>query len=188
MDHPLPDLPTKMNRDEYYRWAERQPRGRFELVAGRVIAMPAERIAHVEAKSTVWLMLREAIAAAGVSCTAYADGVTVEVGDDTAYEPDALVDCGGRIDRNAMAAPSPVIVVEVLSPSTRSMDTGTKLAGYFRVPSIQHYLIVDIDRRTVTHHRRLDDDGIDTSTQAAGRLILEPPGIAIGIDVLFADQ
>ncbi len=91
MDHPLPDLPTRMNRDEYYRWAERQPRGRFELVSGRVIAMPAERVAHVAASSMAWLLLRQAVAHAGVPCTAYADGVTVEVDHDTAFEPDALV-------------------------------------------------------------------------------------------------
>ena len=47
MDQPLPDLPTRMSRTDYYRWAERQPRGRFELVSGRVIAMAPERIGHV---------------------------------------------------------------------------------------------------------------------------------------------
>jgi len=35
-----------------------------------------------------------------------------------------------------------VVVVEVLSPATQSVDFADKLADYFRVPSIQHYLIV----------------------------------------------
>ena len=36
-----------------------------------------------------------------------------------------------------------MIVVEVLSPSTRHIDASKKLAGYFRLPSVAHYLIVD---------------------------------------------
>jgi Uma2 family endonuclease len=38
---------------------------------------------------------------------------------------------------------NPVVVVEVLSPSTARMDGTTKLNGHFKVPSIQHYPIVD---------------------------------------------
>ena len=40
-------------------------------------------------------------------------------------------------------------VVEVTSPSTGRVDTVQKLADYFRVPSIQHYLIIDVARRMV---------------------------------------
>ena len=44
-------------------------------------------------------------------------------------------------------------MVEVLSPSTKHVDTGKKLEGYFRVPSIVHYLVVDPERRMVTTER-----------------------------------
>jgi hypothetical protein len=47
-------------------------------------------------------------------------------------------------------------VVEVLSPSTRYIEASAKLAGYFRLPSVQHYLIVDPDRPTVMHHTPAD--------------------------------
>jgi Uma2 family endonuclease len=43
-----------------------------------------------------------------------------------------------------MTAPNPVIVVEVLSPSTRGIDTTVKLADYFRVSGLRHYVIVDL--------------------------------------------
>jgi hypothetical protein len=45
-------------------------------------------------------------------------------------------------------------VVEVLSPSTRRIDASAKLAGYFRIRDVQHYLIVDPDKRPVIHHAR----------------------------------
>jgi len=53
--------------------------------------------------------------------------VTVEVDADTDYEPDAVVNYGPKVPPDATAATNPVIVVEVLSPTTQSIDTGEKL-------------------------------------------------------------
>lgn len=185
MADPLPTPTGKLTREEYRRWAEAQPRGRFELVAGEVVAMAPERARHIEVKAAAWLALRRAIKTAGVGCQAYADGFTVEVDDDTDYEPDALVNCGERPNGNAIAAPNPVVVVEVTSPGTKSVDTGTKLADYFRVPSIQHYLIVMVEKRVVVHHARRAGDEIGTRLVASGRIELDPPGIAVTVEELF---
>jgi len=43
--------------------------------------------------------------------------------------------------------PHPVIVVEMLSPSSGNLDKITKLADYFRVGNLTHYLIIDLGRR-----------------------------------------
>ena len=96
----------------------------------------------------------------------------METGDGD-YEPDALVNCGEPMADDAVAAPNPVIIVEVLSPGTASTDTGGKLADYFRVPSVAHYLIVHPTRRTVTHHRRAAD-GIDTRIIVNGPIAMDP--------------
>lgn len=177
--------PGKLTREDFRRWAEAQSRGRYELVAGEVVAMAPEREEHIDVKAVAWLALRQAIKAAGVRCRAYADGFTVEVDENTVYEPDALVNCGDRPDRNTTVAPNPVVVVEVTSPGTRSVDTNSKLGGYFRVPSIQHYLIVEAGRRLVIHHRRDVEDGIATRVVASGRIEMDPPGIAITVEELF---
>ena len=87
--------------------------------------------------------------------------MTIEIGEDTDYEPDAVVSCGERLDDEAIAVPDQVIIVEVESPSTRSTDAGGKLADYFRLDSVQHYLIVRTSRRQVIHHRR-DGGRIET--------------------------
>ena len=52
MAEPLPVPPGKLTREEYRRWAEAQPRGRFELVAGEVFAMAPERVAHARIKAS----------------------------------------------------------------------------------------------------------------------------------------
>ena len=182
----IPD-PPRMSRDEYRRWAEAQPRGRFERVAGEVVAMAPERAAHNLVKMRAWRALDAAVRAAGLPCQAFGDGMTVEIGDDYDYEPDALVNCGDRLPADAVAVPNPVVVVEVLSPSSRSTDTGAKLADYFRVPSVSHYLILRADRPQVIHHRRHGGGGIETRVLAEGALRLDPPGIEVSMADFYSE-
>lgn len=186
MGHSVAKSPVILSREAFRRWTEAQPHGRYERVTGEIVAMAPERAAHVRVKARVWQALDQAIRAATLPCEALADGVTIEVGDDTDYKPDAVVTCGERMADNDIAASNPVIVVEVLSPSTQSVDTGTKLADYFRVPSIRHYLIVRADRHTVVHHRRRDDGGIETQSLVDGPVILDPPGITIALEDFYA--
>ncbi len=180
----LPRSLVVLSRAEYRAWAEAQPQGRFERVEGEVIAMAPERAGHARVKARVWQALDRAVRDAGLPCEALPDGITVEIGDGTDYEPDAVVTCGGPMPDDAVAAPNPVIVVEVLSPSTRSVDSGAKLADYFRLPSLIHYLIVRADRRQIIHHRRTGAT-LETAIVTDGSITLEPPGITIGLNDIF---
>ncbi len=101
------------------------------------------------------------------------------------YEPDALVNFGDRLDGNALAATNPVIIVEVLSPSTASADTGGKLAGYFQIASVAHYLIVHPARRQIIHHHRVTY-GIETQIVVDGAIRMDPPGMAIELADIYA--
>jgi Uma2 family endonuclease len=170
-------------REEFRRWCEAQTKGRYERVDGRIVAMAPERGAHLRAKGAIYRALHRAVAVAGVPCQALPDGATVESGDSD-YEPGALVNCGEAMADDAVSAPNPVIVVEVLSPGTASTDTGGKLANYFRVPSVVHYLIVHPTRRSVTHHRRTGD-GIETRIIVNGPITMAPPGIVITAEEIF---
>jgi Uma2 family endonuclease len=170
----------KMTVDEYLAWAEGQP-GRYELYAGTVYAMTPERAQHAKVKFAVQTALLAGIRRAGLPCHMLPDGMTVRVDRDTAHEPDALVYCGQEILGVAVEVPNPVIVVEVLSPSTRHIDASFKLAGYFRIASVRHYLIVDPDKPLVIHHARGDRDAIATRIVSAGGLRLDPPGIDLTI-------
>ena len=178
--------PIIPSRAEFRRWAEAQPRGRYERVAGTVVPRAPLCIGQVRVKMRAWLALDQAIRAAGLSCEALGDGLAVEVGDDTDYQPHAVVNDGEPMPGDEVAASNPVIVVEVLWPSAQSVYTGVRLADYFQVPSIRHYLIIRADRRAVIHHRRRDDDGVETWLAAEGRIALDPPGIEVAIEDLYA--
>jgi Uma2 family endonuclease len=169
-----------MTVDEYLAWAEGQP-GRYELYAGTVYAMAPERARHGEVKFAVQTALALAIRRAGIRCHMLPDGMTVRVDEHTAHEPDALVYCGEKIPDSAIEVPDPVIVVEVLSPSTRYIDASAKLAGYFSLPSVQHYLIVDPEKPLVVHHRRVEGNTLTTRILHGGAIPLDPPGIEVEI-------
>jgi Uma2 family endonuclease len=77
-----------------------------------------------------------------------------------------------------------VIVVEVLSPSTQSVDSGEKLADYFRVASIQHYLIVRARRREIIHHWRFGDKIVSKAVNVKS-VQLDPPGIAFDVAEVY---
>lgn len=175
-----------MTRADYRAWAERQPLGRFERIDGFVVAMAPERAAHNRRKRCACAALEHAVQMAGLPCEVYTDGMTVEVGDSD-YEPDALVQCGAKLPDDAIAVPDPLIIVEVLSPDSITKDRVRKLRDYFQVPSLRHYLIVWSDRSLVTHHWRDSNGGVQMQSLQAGVIRLDPPGINISVEEIYAD-
>jgi Uma2 family endonuclease len=179
-----PRLPA-FTADEFIAWALEQPAGRFELDNGVVVVMAPERASHNQAKLNAAIALRGAIGARGLVCRAMTDGMAVRIDDWTVYEPDALVRCGPPLPGEAIEVMDPIIVVEVVSPSSRGVDRGVKLAGYFSLPSVRHYLIVDTDRRVVIHHRRDEEGQIVVRIVHDGSLALDPPGLEIDVQDIF---
>lgn len=175
----------RMNAEEFLSWVETQESGRYELYAGEVFAMAPERAGHAAAKFNVTRALKDAIDAAKAPCQAFVDGLGVRIDEHTIYEPDALVNCGDAVAPESLLAPSPVIIVEVLSPSSHGIDTNIKLSGYFRLASVMHYLIIDLQRRLVLHYRRAGTE-IRLAQIAEGALACDPPGLSIKLEDIFA--
>ena len=184
----IPD-PPQMTSDEFIAWAIEQPkRPRYELVAGELVLMAPERAAHARVKAAVWRALDEVLRAARLPCEAYPDGMAVKVDDSVVYEPDALVRCGEPLLDDAVKVTDPMIVVEVLSPSTGHIDTGSKLEGYFGLPSLRHYLVVDTVKRFVLHYCRSEEGAHAVRVLRDGILALDPPGIEIEVRDLFGAE
>jgi Uma2 family endonuclease len=176
---------TGFNADEFIAWALEQPSGRFELSNGVVVAMAPERAGDNQAKLNAAIALRAGIAAKSLPCRAMIGGMAVRVNERTVYEPDALVRCGPPLPPDVVEVRDPVIVVEVVSPSSRGIDRGAKLVAYFEVPSVRHYLIVDSEAQVVIHHRRDETGAIRVEVVREGSLTLDPPGLAIEVRGIF---
>ncbi len=175
-----------MTVDAFLAWAETRE-GRFELLRGRVVAMAPERARHVRVKLNIAIALRSAIERAGLDCEAFGDGMTVRIDEGTAFEPDALVQCGARVGGDAVEVSKPLIVVEVISPASGGIDTGVKLAAYFRIDDLAHYLVLDPVSRVAIRHSRGPHGTITSHIHREGDIPLEPPGITLALAELFVD-
>jgi Uma2 family endonuclease len=176
---------VRMKVDEFLAWSERQPDDRYELVDGQIVAMTRDTVRHNRTKAAAWRAFDDATRAAGLSCVVLVDGVGVKINDKTLRIPDVLVQCGAEPDPDSLIIESPLIVVEVVSPSSERDDTGTKLVDYFSVASIRHYLIIFSEKRIVVHHQRSDGGKIETRIVRDGDIALTPPGIAVPVAALF---
>jgi Uma2 family endonuclease len=165
-----------MSAEEFVEWATLQPEGtRYELEAGQVVSMASERLLHALTKLKVARRLEDAVARAGLACDVLPDGMAVRVDADTVYEPDAQVRCGPPLPDDAILVTDPVVVVEVRSPSTGGRDAHAKMDGYFRLPSVRHYLVVIADAQTIIHHARGEGGRIATAIVRDGPVALDPP-------------
>lgn len=192
----IPD--REMTFEEFLAWAETVPKeaGRFELWDGRVIAkkgpagsMNAERAKHWKMKAALYRALYDAVSASGLEAHVVPEGATVKLGPGgRGAEPDALVYLGPEVARESLVVPEPVIVCEVLSPSTAKHDMSAKLEGYFSLPSVQHYILADPDRPLLIVHSRATGDTFMTRliSDPGTTLRLDPPGLNVSVAEVLA--
>ncbi len=172
---------------ERYLEAYRSAPGRYELVDGTVLKMSAETVRHVRLKGRVFRALSAAIDKRGASCEVFQDGIAIKISANTAREPDVSVQCGKELDGASLLLDKPLIVVEVVSPSSVSKDQDQKLAEYFSVPSIMHYLIVWPNKAMCYHRKRIENDKILTTIVRSGKVEFDPPGISISVKDIFGE-
>ncbi|MCF2908912.1 Uma2 family endonuclease [Pseudoalteromonas sp. DL2-H2.2] len=126
---------------------------KHELIDGQVYAMAGASANHERIAGNIYSELRSHLK--GEPCEPFGSDMKVRVRDNF-YYPDVLVDC--HFDESEpYYTQGPVIIVEVLSRSTRKMDEKTKLIEYLNIPSLQEYVVIEQDVADVTVYRKSDD-------------------------------
>ena len=121
---------------------------RYELVDGTLLVSPSPTLRHQLAVKRLLRLLDDASPAELTSLPAPFD---VVLSDGTVFLPDVLVARQADLTARDLPAP-PVLAVEVLSPSTRSIDQVLKYARYAEA-GVDHYWIVDPDEPSLTAYR-----------------------------------
>jgi Uma2 family endonuclease len=109
----------------------------------------------------------------------------LRIGDDAVYYPDVQVVCDPA-DTEQRYTSAPCVVVEVLSPSTESIDLREKLMAYRRLKSLQAYVIIYRDQmRGLAHHR--GDDGLwyDALLGQADKIRFPCPAVALPLTEIY---
>ena len=140
-----------MSPTEYLDWEERQLY-KHEYVEGAVYAMTGGTLPH----NTIALNLASAIKnrLRGSGCRVFINDVKVRVSVKGPYfYPDVVVTCDDRDLQSQKLICHPALIVEILSPSTESYDRGDKFRWYRQISSLQEYVLVDAQKRSVECYR-----------------------------------
>lgn len=148
----LPQHAEAFDAQAYLTWEAAQPE-RHEYIAGKVFAMVGVRQAHNVASGNLYAALRSALK--GSPCRVFIESVKTRV--DAAncfFYPDVLVTCDARDRATPDFVSHPVLIIEVLSPSTVGFDRGDKFAAYRKLSSLQEYGLVDLAAKRIEVFRR----------------------------------
>jgi Uma2 family endonuclease len=129
-------LPVHIDKPAFLAWVQGREE-RYELAAGRVIMMVGATRAHGLVVSNLLVLLRGQLDAQ--QWTVMAD-FGLDAGPETLRYPDIVVDRAGGAAADYLAS-APVLIAEVLSPSTADIDLGDKAAEYLRLPTLLAYLV-----------------------------------------------
>lgn len=172
-----------MSADEFLEWCTVQE-GRYELVGGEPVAMAGARQAHDRVVMNAAILV--GTQTRGGACRPCTGDVAIRIPGGTIRRPDLAIDCG-PFEPDALHATDPRVVIEVLSPSTRTFDMVRKLGEYQRLPSLRHILLIDPDEPRVVHWTR-DGRGPWVDIVAEGldsRIVLEDLGIILPLRDLY---
>lgn len=139
---------------EEYLELEASSRIRHEYLAGEVIAMSGVTPRHNRLAGQLYQAFSAHLK--GGPCRTYIGEVQVKLRmgrDDYVYYPDVMVVCG-REKEGERFFTDPKLIVEVLSPSTASVDRHEKRIAYRRIAALEEYVIVAQDTVEVTAFRR----------------------------------
>lgn len=170
--------------DEFLRWNEGRE-GKWDYVDGRIVDMMV-RVSRIHAAlTTQLLLLLKGQLPQEMLVTAADFGVQTKT---SVRYPDVLVD-GPVGDHKDLAATAPVLIAEVLSPSTMDIDLGVKAAEYKTIDSLLHYIVLSQDDPRVWMWTRLADGwaGPDLVVGLENTIPLPGLGISLPMADLYRD-
>ena len=174
----------KLSLQAYLAWEDEQPE-KHEFHRGDVFAMVGARRVHGRVVSNLLSELAQRLK--GSPCQVFHEGMKVQIGDDTVLYPDVFVTC----DRSDLATDriftAPMLVIEVLSPSTQAYDRSQKFALYRRIAALQEYILVDPDtRRVESFSRNAGNLWVLHDMSDEGALVASSLGLSVPLADVFA--
>lgn len=146
----LAKLKTKTSVAAYFE-GEKISQVKHEFVDGEVYAMAGASDKHHRISANLFKILDSHLEDS--KCEPFITDLKLKVNESTFYYPDVFVACDEKPESSYYRS-SPVLIIEVVSPSTRQIDRREKLHAYQQIPSVQEYMIVEQDKVHVELHRR----------------------------------
>ena len=146
---------TAFSAADYLAW-EAVQLDRHEYIDGEVFAMAGAEDRHVTVAGNLYIALRQHLA--GSPCRTFMSDMRLHVAAANSYfYPDVLVTCSALDAASPLVKTEPKLIAEVLSPGTAAYDRGLKFSHYRSLPSLQEYVLIDLDSRSTDCFRKRDD-------------------------------
>ncbi|NJO17289.1 MAG: Uma2 family endonuclease [Thioploca sp.] len=127
---------------------------RHEFLQGKIFAMSGGTFNHAVLSGNVYFALKTKLREKPCQPLNSDMRIHTPAGLDT--YPDVSVYCGQpELTDNNKTLLNPVVIIEVLSPTTRNYDQGEKFRLYRSIPSLQDYLLIDSERIAASHFHKL---------------------------------
>ena len=148
--------PDNRISEEAYFALEKRTDTRHEYIDGHVYAMVGGSIQHGTLVSTLVRKIGNHLE--GKPCRVFSEGTKVKAlvawnSTSRYFYPDVVVDCSIEKAEDNMLT-TPVLVVEVLSASTRRYDETTKFQVYAEIPTLQEFILVEQNAARIEIQRR----------------------------------
>ena len=144
-----------MSEQEYLNWQPPREDGKWEYVDGFLYAQAGASRTHNRIASNIVTAL--AVSARQKGCWVHFSDLKVRVAQDGRrryYLPDIVIVCDPKSTESYEE--NPCLIVEIKSASTRAIDETFKATDYRSLKSLQGYLLVDSEAKSVELHRRTD--------------------------------
>ena len=174
-------LRKPMTQEEFFVWAEGQE-GRYEFDGIQPVAMTGGTNNHGLIAGNLYFQLKSRLRGGPCVPMLPAGGGVATIGNKVRY-PEAVVTCS-RVPGEERLVPDPVVVFEIISPSSVRTDEVVKLLEYQTVLSIKRYVLIEQREILVTVHSRQYDEPWDATVLAESDVVHMPE---IGIEVPVAD-
>ena len=174
-------LRGSMTLAEFLEWEERQPM-RYEFDGIGPVAMTGGTYGH----STIQGNLATAVGGRlrGKPCRFHGSHLKFQVAEGHVRYPDSMVVCS-PVDRTATVVYDPVVVFEVLSPSTARDDRIVKAREYQATPSVQRYVMLEQDGVSATVYARSRETWTHEILIADSILALPEIGVELPLAELY---
>jgi len=175
--------PKPMTIAEFLEWDDGTDR-HYQLVDGMPVMMAPATEADGELAVNLGAEIRNRLRP---PCRVISEaGLAISDRSDTYYVADLAVTCAAREPGRRMVV-DPLVVVEVLSPSTGQVDRWRKVADYRTLPSVQEILVVFGDERRVEVQRRTADGWRVDDLIGRAEISLGCCSAPIPLDALYRD-
>ncbi len=137
----LKSVENKLTVEEYLQ-AELTSEIKHEFVDGQVIAMTGASVNHNRLVVNISRQFGNHLVQSG--CEVFTNDMKLKVLNEYRY-PDVMVVCDDDFDDEGYSTKTPIIIVEVLSGSTRRTDKTRKFMSYINIPTLKEYVLIEQD-------------------------------------------